>query len=338
MSYLDFQKSRYIRHLPKTGLDVRLLNPHFPNQNFYMGPLFEYNLDISQADSTGDFAPQNASIDELEQALKSPSARVRMRAIITLSARGNISPKTILYIASMQHDKGEWDYEFGKTYGKRFCPAVDFCAKISLPVLAHTSPSATLDLITGIAEMSEQVRGQVLDVLNIIGVDAVAAALAICDSNSPQSLGNAQAFLRDKLSNISALLSAYLDDSHTKEAKVVQFLASTGIARLNNFVTTMIEQNVTNGSWIFEAIPYQIEAAMCSQLADRAGTVALPYLIRGLDSSNKRARLACASVISSSDQNRDEAKAALQTAVQNERSFLTRWSLRRYAKRLHSTP
>src|SRR5207253_10330293 len=102
--------------LKRAGLSLRLLEQKWRNQLVYAHPLFEYKLRLEPGDTVDDFDPRGASIEELARALRSPSARVRMRAIITLSARGNIDLNTLLFISSMRADDGAYAYEAGKVY------------------------------------------------------------------------------------------------------------------------------------------------------------------------------------------------------------------------------
>lgn len=151
---MDFRRSSYFAHAPKANLDLRLIQEWRANQLRHLWPLFENKHDLAPSDVVGDFDPRSASIQEIENALRSPSARVRMRAIMALCARGDASANTLLFVASLRADPGNWDYEFGKVYTNRFCPTVSFCANFSLRVLAHMSPAGTLELIQPSASAS----------------------------------------------------------------------------------------------------------------------------------------------------------------------------------------
>jgi hypothetical protein len=328
MSDIDFERSTYIVHAPKAGLDVRLIQEWRRNQLRYLWPLLEQKHDLKPSDAAGDFDPRTASVQEIESALRSSSARVRMRAMIALCAKGDVNANTLLFVASLQADPGEWDYEFGKVYSNRFCPTVSFCAQFSLRVLAHLSPAGTLDLIRQLANPSEPERKRVADVLANIGPDPVAAALAINDLISVRSIRGAERVLTGA-PDVSALIATFFESESGREARCVAYLASKSIWRLNDFIRTLLDRNPANHSWICEGLLYQREKLLCDQLAERVGIGAVPFLIRGLSSADKNIRTACAYTIARRAGNSGEARIALDTAVRSEGGFLTRWAMRR---------
>lgn len=341
MAYVDFQRSRYLFRMPKSGINVRLLCREQPSQVAYIGPLFEYSLDVSPTNANGDFKPNGASLEEVEGALQSTSGRVRMRAIITLCSRGNVSGDTLRAVALMQSDKGEFDYEFGKTYGSsRFCPTVSVCARIFWPVLAHNSPRAMMALISGMADASESQRYELIAALKAVGpeaISAVAVALAIEDPTPSTALRDAARLLSSQSPAVSSLISYYQDEvAETKAENIMECLAKASVRfELNDFLTTLIEAKCNKLSWIARGLRYQADGKLCLQLAQLAGADSVSYLTKGLASSNKQARLACAYAIPRIAPNSSDARFALKTAVQSEHGIFAKWHMGRYLKAMN---
>jgi hypothetical protein len=284
-------------------------------------------------DGCGDFHPTEGPREAVIAALDSTSARVRMRAIMVMSVRGTACSSDIMRVASMKNDEGEYDFLAGQTYGpERFCPTVEHCVRLFLPVIMLASPSAVLDLLASVVSLPpDQVR-QVMDVLAEGGAAAVAAALALADSVDPDALLQSKASLAGKIPDIPELLTLYLGNPSRCHTAVVDFLASRSPESLRQFLTALFDQDDRARPWLLEGLKHQTSRQLCRKLAERCGLGAVPKLIDGLASSDGRTRVACAYALSCVARDSSEARSALQSASQRESSWRARWQMRRYCR------
>jgi hypothetical protein len=305
----------------------------FDIQNSTKGDFFRSIVSNSRFNE--EFDPHDITLATVVAALKSTSARVRMRAIITLSIKGNLSANDLISASLMKNDTGDYDYLVGQTYGpSRFCPTVKHCAELFLPIIYYKSPSGIIELISFVSQLQGNSLKQVMDILTECGIVNVAMALAITDNLPIDSLRQSSVIIRGKVPEIPQLLTIYLDNPTQYHSEVVRFLASKSSKYLEQFLTTLFDSGEKAIPWLLESLPYQINKHFCLKVAKKCGDASIAWCIKGLSSAAKQTRLACAYALSQTAGNSQEVALALNKASEQETGWFTRREMRSYSKKI----
>jgi hypothetical protein len=283
-----------------------------------------------------DFDIGNQTLEEVLRALKSKSAGIRMKAIIAMAHRKDVTQDAILAVNDLWNDNGYQEVE--SHYGRvRFVPEVGHCCQIFLPLIGQNSPKAVQSLLNQVTSQEYGDNTELANAISHLGVTAIAIALATMSPENGISPSKIKFALwnNDYTGQIRVLLDVFIDNPFNRVVSVTQFLSSSRLC-LFEFMLGVSEYGVIGDQWISEGLKYVREKDLSYFFAGKISSpkTCVLALVQAMSSKDKKVREASAYALSRYGKGHGEAVTAFKQALEGETGWWARHKLNGYLRQV----